>query len=83
MFATIFLLLSIRYHKKVSLYIIFTATCVALHRLTGIFAVVFTLTIFITDKRSWQKKVYILMSIVLGIICYIPTIKIHILPLIS
>lgn len=83
MFATIFLLLSIRYYKKTSIYIIFTSVCIALHRLTGIFAVVFALTIFITDKRSWQKKIYILMSIVLGIICYIPAIKIHILPLIS
>lgn len=83
MFATIFLLLSMRYYKKNSIYIIFTAVCIALHRLTGIFAVAFALTVFITDKRSWHKKIYILMSIVLGIICYIPAIKIHILPLIS
>lgn len=83
MFATIFLLLSIRYYKKTSVYIIFTAVCIALHRLTGIFAVAFAVTIFVTDKRIWGEKMYILISIVLGIVCYIPALKIHVLPLIS
>lgn len=83
MFATIFLLLSIRYYKKPALYIILTAACIAVHRLTGIFAVAFALTIFITDKRTWLQKIYILISIVIGVLCYMPAIKIHVLPLIS
>lgn len=83
MFATFLLLLSLKYYKNIWVYIILTAACIGLHRLTWIFSIFFMWILYFNDSREWKQKIYMLIAVLLWIITYIPTLEIQIIPLIS
>lgn len=78
MFATFFLVLLMRYHKKTIIGLIFLTACIALHRLTGFIAILFILWNFLSQKS--YKKWLIIMSIWLAIATYYPTFHLQVSP---
>lgn len=81
-FATVFLLLSIRYQKKIFLQSIFLLACISLHRLTGFVAILFSLFELLSAKKniSSVKKMAFVSVISLAIIAYIPSFRSQVLP---
>lgn len=78
MFAILFLILLIRYNKKTIIGLILLAWCIALHRLTGFVAIMYIVFDIIFNHKR-QSKI-ILYALALGLITYIPTIQIQVLP---
>lgn len=81
-FATIFLLLGMRYQKKIFLQSIFFLACIVLHRLTGFVAILFSLFTLLSAKKNIPStnKVAFVSVICLAIITYIPTFRSQVLP---
>lgn len=77
-FATFFLVLLMRYHKKTIIGLIFLTTCIALHRLTGFIAILFIVWNFLSQKS--YKKWLIIMAIWLAIATYYPTFHLQVSP---
>jgi hypothetical protein len=82
MFATVFLLLGLKYYKKPAVYIVLTAACIAIHRLTGVFALLFSIVLICADARKWNQKMYVFIAITMGALSYLPALSVQIIPLI-
>jgi uncharacterized membrane protein len=81
MFATFFLLILIRFYRKTTIGIILLTACISLHRLTGFVAIMYIIFDSIFNQRCKSKM--ILCAVFFGLITYIPTIQIQILPFIN
>ena len=81
MFAVFFLVLLMRYSRKKIISLILLVTCISLHRLTGIMAILFMVTDYLFQKKIEKK--YIFFGIFAALITYIPTFHIQIIPLIE
>jgi hypothetical protein len=83
LFATLFLILFIRYYslKKTFIYTILFTACIALHRITGFIAIMYVLSWYFLQKNKINK--ILLLGLWLGIVSYIQTIEIQIMPLLK
>ncbi len=80
MIATFLFLLALRYYRNIAIYIILSAACVALHKLTGSMLILASIGLFFIDTHHWKKKIYLFYGAIIGIGTYIPTFTTHLLP---
>gem|GEM_PF-1276169 len=63
MFATLFLILFLRYQKKIPIALILLTACISLHRLTGFIAILYILITFVIHffekKKSYNYWLFV------------------------
>lgn len=82
MFATLFLILLMRYHKNSAIALILSIACIWLHRLTGFVAILFLVfSLLVSDRKNRPKDICVtLWAVILGAVSYLDTFSYQVLP---
>lgn len=84
MFATFFLILLIRYQREKFLAFLFIASCLALHRLTGVVALLyFLLSWFLSKKRDIRLFSSLILGVLVAAITYVAFFSEQVFPLLK
>lgn len=81
MFATFFLILLMRYHRKSFIAFLLIVACISLHRLTGFVALsYFSIYYLISEKKNIKQYMVIILGVFVGFLSYLALFYEQVLP---